>query len=547
MVEHATLRLFEVLGRGSQGVVRRARLCHAAGPQREVAIKHLLPAEDIQMARRAIARLRDEATALAALNHPAIPDFIDLFVVEGSLAMATRFIDGYDLGTLLEEGRFLSPRAAAAWLATTADALASGWSSPGPDDAPLRLIHRDIKPSNLRLDRDGRPWLLDFGLARGRTLRRHAETEVAGVVGTPGYLSPQRWQGEDADRADDVFALGLIAVEMLGAPPAITPLERTRSCPLALRSSEAWGRRREVRLAELDDVGDPLVALCREMLAWEPDQRPSAEGVRDRLRAMMPDLEGPDLRAWAGALPPPPPPSDMAVREVIPVPLGSDGEPVRASRRARWVSASGWVWGGLVALLWAGSVWGPCDGSVPALADGVLTTVEGGLGVDGERTTAQERTPEPPGDRSGPDSDPGEAETPTPDEPRPAAAGVVAPTAPVRPEVPAPRPSVPAARGPATPTKGTPSGEAVAGEEAREEGSAEPDAPEVTWRASGSIPVRLVRHGLRVAPGPLTAGLWEIEADFGGGYEPAGEVVVPSSGEVVVRCMPWLGLCEGAP
>lgn len=495
MVTQARLDLYEVLGSGTQGVVQRGVLVHPSGPRREVAVKRLMPAEDVRLAADAIARLRDEATALAAVAHPAIPDFVDLFVVDGSLALATRFVDGHDVGVLLDDGHELGPRATAELLWIVADALDTAWSTRGPDGAPLHLVHRDLKPSNLRIDRRGRPWLLDFGLARGATMPRHAQTISHGVVGTPLYLSPERWVGEPAGPASDVFALGLVALELLGSPRAFAGTDGL-ACPPELLSGTAWAALRDRRFAEVPDTPEPLVALVRDMLAWTAADRPTAAMVRDRARALAPSMPGDDLVATAAALPEPPEGQSDPVASVVP--RGVEDTVVAAP--PRWRAVLPYALLAAIVVVWA-------IGQVAAL-------------------TASEPPPDP-----------------DPIEP---AAAEVAPALPApspAPE-PAPAPEPPPVRVAAAerPRPVRPDPEPVAVEPA-----APTPTPAASWSVRAPAKARL-RRGAQVAgPGPVAPGIWTVEADFGNGFVDAGEVLVPEDGSIVVRCMPWMGLCDIAP
>jgi len=103
------------------------------------------------------------------------------------------------------------------------------------------VIHRDLKPANVLLDRDGRPRVTDFGLAK-LTSREQSLTETGQGMGTPGYMPPEQVDGKSAKPQADVYGLGAILYALLtGRPPfqAATPMEndaasagrRTRASP----------------------------------------------------------------------------------------------------------------------------------------------------------------------------------------------------------------------------------------------------------------------------------------------------------------------------
>lgn len=263
-------RILGVLGTGAMGTVYRAE---QQQPRREVALKTihwwlLSPA--------AIERLRFEAQALAQLQHPGIPQVYEVAEDVDRIAFAMELVDGPPLSAYVTslDG---DVRRVVEVLARIADAV---------HHAHLRgLVHRDLKPENVRVQADGQPKVLDFGIAqvldaRGVTARAKE------ISGTLAYMAPEQLtSGERLDIRADVYALGVIAYELLGGqrPFALAGLDleqaRTRvleapvrplwqlrpSLPRDLSAvvARAMARRREERYGSAAELASELRRFLR--------------------------------------------------------------------------------------------------------------------------------------------------------------------------------------------------------------------------------------------------------------------------------------------
>ncbi len=181
---------------------RTPNLARRQGP---VVLKTLHP----HLARRAEFRERfeQEADICAAIEHPGVVHFIDLILENDSVALVLALVPGIPLDQQLDLYRedptrileLLSP------LAQTLDHLHTL--------EPKPIVHRDLKPSNILVTPEGKPVLIDFGIARAGT---STLTRTATAMGTPDYMAPE--QELDAKRVDgraDVYALGVIAFRLL--------------------------------------------------------------------------------------------------------------------------------------------------------------------------------------------------------------------------------------------------------------------------------------------------------------------------------------------
>jgi eukaryotic-like serine/threonine-protein kinase len=207
--------LLEELGRGGMGVVYRAR---QPGLGRIVALKRLLHGDSSMPTD--VARFRAEAEASARLDHPHIVPVYAVDSVEGEPYFLMKFIEGTTLAKRLAEGP-LAATEAATLLAPVCRAIEYAHKHGVP--------HRDLKPSNILIDREGHPYVGDFGLAK-RIDADASLTQSGAIVGTPSYMPPEQAAGNRGaiGPASDVYSLGAILYQMLtGRPPfqAARPLD----------------------------------------------------------------------------------------------------------------------------------------------------------------------------------------------------------------------------------------------------------------------------------------------------------------------------------
>jgi class 3 adenylate cyclase/tetratricopeptide (TPR) repeat protein/predicted Ser/Thr protein kinase len=255
----ARYRLLAPLGRGGMAEVFLADDVHLG---RQVAVKFLAGAlADDPSAQE---RLQREARAAAALDHPFVCKVFDTGLLDGRPFIAMEYVRGETLRARMDAGR-LAPSeardAAKAIAAALADAHQHG------------IVHRDLKPANIMLTEHGHVKVMDFGLAR-RVVSDDADrdatasgplTEIGARLGTPAYMSPEQVLGAVVGRASDVFAYGVVLVEMLGAPH---PFMRDT----AAATMGAIVRDRPALPATWPH---PLREWVERLLAKDPSERPS--------------------------------------------------------------------------------------------------------------------------------------------------------------------------------------------------------------------------------------------------------------------------------
>ncbi len=200
---------YEVMGevaRGGMGVVYRARQLN---PSRVVALKMLLPG--VQSSEVEVQRFLLEAENAARLDHPNIVPIYEVGYHLGCPFFSMRLIEGGSLKDRIPQLQKQLPTAIALFIKV---ARAVHFAH------QRGLLHRDLKPANILVDREGQPYVTDFGLAK-QVEGDSGLTRTGAVMGTPSYMPPEQANGEKRlTTAADVYSLGAILYELLtGKPP----------------------------------------------------------------------------------------------------------------------------------------------------------------------------------------------------------------------------------------------------------------------------------------------------------------------------------------
>lgn len=304
--------LLEEIGAGAFGRVYRT-----TDPVlgRTVAVK--VPHPD-RLAPAEFERVVREAKSVARLHHPGIAALYEVVEDPSGPVLVIEYVEGVQLAQWIGT-RPIPVRAVTEVVAAVADAL---------HHAHLHgVIHRDVKPSNILIDADGRPHLLDFGLAKldaATTL-----TAAGDVLGTLAYMPPEQAGGQPVDARADVYGLGAVFYELLtgerlfrGDPQAVLA-QLLRDDPLPPRRLNP-------------DVPPDLETVCLRATAKRPaDRYPTAAAFAD------------DLRRWLGG------------RPVLARPVGPMGRWLRWARRHPLPAglAGGLLLTGLIGLAGVGVMW----------------------------------------------------------------------------------------------------------------------------------------------------------------------------------------------
>jgi len=326
-------RISSQLGSGGMGIVYAAEDLRLGRP---VALK--LVQEEFAKDLTVVERLRAEARAASALNHPNICTIYDVGEYEGQPFIVMELLKGQTLRDKTAGGPLKIPELIDIGI-QVADAL----------DAAHRhgILHRDIKPANLFVVERGVVKILDFGVAKRLTQQASAGTTVSTqelittqglVVGTVSYMSPEQISGEQLDGRTDIFSLGAVLYECAtGRQPF---MGKTSGVILAAILNQS-----PVSPTMLNpEVPMRLQEVINNCLEKDPELRyPDAAGVRADLRRIRRDLESGHSRV-------------LGVAAATEQPLAVDARLTPQPRARRWlfgalamtavaaVIMSVWIW-----------------------------------------------------------------------------------------------------------------------------------------------------------------------------------------------------------
>jgi len=256
-------KIIEKIGAGGMGEVY---LAEDTELKRQVALKflplHLVSDEDLK------ARFKREAQAAAKLNHPNIVTIHEVSEYQGRPYIVMQYLERQSLREVIEV-KTLSLKKIIDLAIQICEGLSKAHQA--------GIIHRDIKPSNIVIDADGRPKILDFGLA----VIRGGEhlTKTGSTLGTVRYMSPEQAQGEEVDHRSDLFSFGVVLYEMITGR---TPFARENDVATAQAIVSAIP---EPLAKYRTNVSGDLQRIVSKLLEKDPAYRyQSAAGVASDLK-----------------------------------------------------------------------------------------------------------------------------------------------------------------------------------------------------------------------------------------------------------------------
>ena len=296
--------IVRLLGQGGMGAVYQA---HDRELDRQVAIKVIL--SDMAANPEILRRFKQELILARQITHKNVIRIFDLGQADGIKFITMEYIEGENLQSVLRRKKKLEPKEAANILAQVCRALEAAHTE--------GVLHRDLKPQNIMLDKSGRAYVMDFGIAR--SMLAAGMTQTGALIGTPDYMSPEQAKGLALDARSDLFSLGIIFYEMLSGQ---VPFDADTTM------GKLWKRTNEPAqpLGELDKtIPQELSDIVRKCLEIDPQKRfASAAELLQQIELW----QGPDA-----------------------------GTRILTSRAAALPAYAKWAAGGLAVLLIAGGVW----------------------------------------------------------------------------------------------------------------------------------------------------------------------------------------------
>jgi serine/threonine-protein kinase len=227
-----------MLGRGAMSIVYEAKDLKL---QRRVAIKtvEIRDADDPQTQEQLV-RFRQEAQAVAGLNHPNIVQVYDNGETDELAYIVMEYIEGPTLRSLMDRPRRFSLPDILRIMRDLLEALQFSHDR--------HIVHRDIKPANLMLSstdlQHSRIKVADFGIAR---IESSDVTQAGTLLGTPAYMSPEQFRGEAVDARTDIYSAGVLLYQLLtgklpfeGGMPAIFNLVLSSDPPAPSSLAPEW-------------------------------------------------------------------------------------------------------------------------------------------------------------------------------------------------------------------------------------------------------------------------------------------------------------------
>jgi serine/threonine protein kinase len=245
-------QFIEDIGKGGHATVKKVRNFSAKGRIEVMKKAHEKLIKDENFRKRffreaevLMKQLEQSERIIDVYGYGEMEDGCPFFTME--------YVRGTSLGEYLDTVGSLSLYRATDWAIEIAEGL--------NDMHKANIVHRDIKPENVLITQEKRPKIVDFGLARDVDIEKRLSrlTDTGVYLGTPLYMSPEQWKGDEAGQRSDLFSFGITYFEMLTGQVPYPMLESTYMAYLNRLNTEVWmkGKVPEIalRIPSIDRFG----------------------------------------------------------------------------------------------------------------------------------------------------------------------------------------------------------------------------------------------------------------------------------------------------
>ena len=255
--------LQKILGRGGMGVVWLAR-----DDQLETLVALKVLPEALTHDPASLEALKHETKLGLQLAHPNIVRIYDFQQDDNAAAISMEYIDGVTLSDVrcTRPEQVLNPSDLEPHVTALCDALHYAHTR-------RKIVHRDLKPRNLMLNSDGELKIADFGISRSISESMVMVTGKLGSTGSPPYISPQQWDGDQPTPLDDIYSVGATLYELLTSKPPLLGVMDWQKVHSNV-PPPMWERRNVLRITGVEAIPPEWEETIAACLAKDPKDRP---------------------------------------------------------------------------------------------------------------------------------------------------------------------------------------------------------------------------------------------------------------------------------